>query len=265
MSFSISRRRFAGTVAAAVGGSLLGPFRSVARASLSRGEPETFIQLNSNENPYGPSPRALEALSRSSRVAGRYPDASEEEVREAIARHHRVTTKQIVLGCGSSDILRMADSAFVAPGKTVVAAEPTFEAVLLHARVTRAEAVRVPLTPDFRHDLTAHGIRMRWQDGPRLCLQSQQPDRDGRRRRGALLLPRPGAGRSSGSRRRGLPPLRRGPRVPHARSNSSAVFRRSSSRGPSPRSTGWRECGWDTRWPRKPTPSFSDPGPPGTT
>jgi len=155
MSFSISRRRFAGTVAAALSGSLLGPgpFRSVARASLSRGEPENFIQLNSNENPYGPSPGALEAFARSSRVAGRYPDASEEEVRDAIARHHRVTPKQVVLGCGSSDILRMVDSAFLGPGKTVIAAEPTFEAVLLHARVTRAEAVKVPLTSDFRHDL----------------------------------------------------------------------------------------------------------------
>lgn len=155
MSFSISRRRFTGTVAAALGGSLLGPgaLRSVAQASLSRGESENFIQLNSNENPYGPSARALDALARSSRVAGRYPDASEEEVREAIARHHRVTPKQVVLGCGSSDILRMADSAFLSPVKTVIAAEPTFEAVLLYARVTRAEAVKVPLTSDFRHDL----------------------------------------------------------------------------------------------------------------
>jgi histidinol-phosphate aminotransferase len=49
----------------------------------------------------------------------------------------------------------MADMAFLGPGKKVVAAEPTFEAVLGYARVTRAEAVKVPLTADFRHDLPA--------------------------------------------------------------------------------------------------------------
>ena len=72
-----------------------------------------------------------------------------------IARHHGVKPEQIVLGCGSSDVLRMADSAFLGPGKKVVAAEPTFEAVLLYARVTKADPVKVAQTADFRHDLPA--------------------------------------------------------------------------------------------------------------
>jgi len=60
-----------------------------------------------------------------------------------------------VLGCGSSEVLRLCDAAFLGPGRTVVAAEPTFEAVLHYAKVTRAEPVTVPLTADFRHDLEA--------------------------------------------------------------------------------------------------------------
>ncbi len=153
---SISRRRFVtacGTAAA--GAALLPPGLgdSIARASLPLGVPDTFVQLNSNENPYGLSPRALEALSRSAAVGSRYPDAAEDETRIAIARLHRVKPEQIVLGCGSSDILRMADAAFLPSGKGVVAAEPTFEAVLLYAGVLQAGAVKVPLTPDFRHDL----------------------------------------------------------------------------------------------------------------
>lgn len=151
-----SRRRFAGTVGAAVGAALL-PTRFlgfVAEASLARGEPEDFIQLNSNENPYGPSARALEAVARSRSTASRYPDTLEEETRDAIARHHSVEPRRVVLGNGSSEVLRMAAAAFATPGKTVVAAEPTFEAVLSYARVTRAEAVKVPLTEDFRHDLS---------------------------------------------------------------------------------------------------------------
>lgn len=54
---------------------------------------------------------------------------------------------------GSTEILRVADAAFLAPDKSVVVAEPTFEAVLNYARVTRATPVKVPLTPDLRHDL----------------------------------------------------------------------------------------------------------------
>lgn len=110
------------------------------------------IRLSANENPYGPCARSLEALSASASSASRYPTL-EDELRDALARHHGVRRDQIVLGCGSSDVLRMADSAFVPAGRTIVAAEPTFEAVLNYEKVTRAEAVKIPLTSDFRHDL----------------------------------------------------------------------------------------------------------------
>lgn len=160
MAFPISRRQLAGALGATVGAAVLGPLADhVAEASLSRGQSTDLIQLNSNENPYGASPRALEALARSGGAASRYPDANEEEARDAIARHHGVAIDQVVLGAGSSDILRMADSAFLTAGKTVVAAGATFEAVLAYARVTKAEAVKVPLTADHRHDLPAMAAR----------------------------------------------------------------------------------------------------------
>jgi histidinol-phosphate aminotransferase len=76
-------------------------------------------------------------------------------MRAAIAKHHDVAIEQVVLGCGSSEILHMADLAFTGPGRKAVAAEPTFEAVLRFAKVLRAEPVTVPLTPEFRHDLGA--------------------------------------------------------------------------------------------------------------
>jgi histidinol-phosphate aminotransferase len=78
---------------------------------------------------------------------------------DAIAKHHGVPIDRIVLGAGSSDILRMADSAYLQGNRTVVAADPTFEAVLLYARVTKAEPIRVPLTADQRHDLPAMAAR----------------------------------------------------------------------------------------------------------
>lgn len=151
-----SRRRFALSLGAALGATVVRPSASSA-SSAAAAEPAApaVIDLSSNENPYGPSPAALEAMTRSQAAAARYPDAAELATVEAIARLHEVDPDRVVLGCGSSEILRLCDAAFLGPGRTVVAAEPTFEAVLRYAKVTKAEPVTVPLTADFRHDLPA--------------------------------------------------------------------------------------------------------------
>ncbi len=155
MPSSLSRRAFAGTLGATAGVAFLdAPFASrLAEAATRRTRPLDAVILSSNENPYGPSPKALEAAAHA--VANRYPDGLAEEVREALARQHGVAAEQVLLGCGSSEILQMADQAFSGPGKRVVAAEPTFEAVLAYAKVARADGIKVPLTSDFRHDLPA--------------------------------------------------------------------------------------------------------------
>jgi len=154
----MQRRRFVAAVGAGVGASLLPPFAQPAAASLPPGAPAGLLQLNSNENPYGPAPGAVRAMNASARAAARYPDAAQEALVDAIARAHGVDREEIVLGCGSSEILQVSDQAFLGPGKKVVAAEPTFEAVLAYAKATRAEAVKVPLTDDFRHDLAAMAL-----------------------------------------------------------------------------------------------------------
>jgi histidinol-phosphate aminotransferase len=92
-------------------------------------------------------------MTRSQAVAARYQDAKEVELGETLARLHGVKPEQVVLGCGSGEILKMADAAFLGPEASVVAAEPTFEAVFDYAQVTRARAVKGPLTADHRHDL----------------------------------------------------------------------------------------------------------------
>jgi len=148
---TLSRREFHRALGAAVGAALVAP--RLAEARLPAGLPENTVQLNSNENPYGPSRKALSAMTRSQRIAARYPDALEAQMSEAIARLHGVEPENVVLGCGSGEVLRMAGMAFLGPGKKVLVAEPTFEAVLSYARVTSAEPIPVPLTADFRHDL----------------------------------------------------------------------------------------------------------------
>lgn len=155
LSRTFSRRQFARLVGTGAGAAFILRDSKIAPALAETPRPpaESLIRLSSNENPYGPSPKALAAMTDSQRIASRYPDGLGRQIAEMIAKYHQVDPDNVLLGCGSGEILRIADMAFLSPGKNVVVAEPTFEAVLLYARVTRAEPVKIPLTPDFRHDL----------------------------------------------------------------------------------------------------------------
>jgi histidinol-phosphate aminotransferase len=148
----LSRRGFAGAIGAAFGAALLRPALTEA---LDAGETARAgpIRLNANENPYGPPESARRAIAASAADGHRYPDDLAAQVRRALGARHGVAPEQIALGCGSSQILQMADTAYLEPNRTVVAAEPTFEAVLGYADVLRSRAVKVPQTSDFRHDL----------------------------------------------------------------------------------------------------------------
>jgi histidinol-phosphate aminotransferase len=115
--------------------------------------PDGAIRLNFNENPYGPSPQALEALATCGHLANRYPDQTYFQVKDALAQKFNVTRDNIALGCGSTEILRGVDATFLDSNRNVVAPEPTFEAVLEYAGVLHAQPVKIPLTSDHRHDL----------------------------------------------------------------------------------------------------------------
>jgi len=154
-TIGMTRRGFGAALGAAAGAVLVDTrlMPATAEARVATGLPTDVFQLNSNENPYGPSAAARAAMTRSHEVAGRYPDASVDELQRTLAKAHGVAPEQVLLGCGSGDILRMADWAFLGPDRKVVVAEPTFEAVLAYNRVTRAQPVKVPLDAAFRHDL----------------------------------------------------------------------------------------------------------------
>jgi histidinol-phosphate aminotransferase len=150
-----SRRDFSRAIGQSLAIAFAGPGAlSAAKPAPTDDAPSSGpIRLNFNESPYGPSPRAREAFAACGLTAARYPDHKYKEVQDALAELHGVARENILLGCGSTEILRVADAAFLAQGKNLVVAEPTFEAVLEYARVTKAEPVKVPLTADYRHDL----------------------------------------------------------------------------------------------------------------
>lgn len=138
----------------------LSPFGSLPASALSfepaRTEAPTGpILLNSNENAYGPLPNSVEALQGALGQANRYPFSFYGELAEELGALHRVQPSQIVLGCGSSEILRMATMAFLAKSKQLVQASPTYEAVERYARVAGASVVTAPLTHEYAHDLGA--------------------------------------------------------------------------------------------------------------
>ncbi len=168
MAWKLTRRDFTRTMGTALGAVVAVPkiAEAVPQSGVHRGaDPSGAILLNSNENPYGPSPAAKQAIAASQQIAARYPDESEDRILHTIAKYHSVQPEDVALGCGSGEILRMADMAFLGPGKRVVVAEPTFEAVLAYAQITRADAVKVPQTADFRHDLPAMAAACNAQTG----------------------------------------------------------------------------------------------------
>ena len=112
------------------------------------------VRLSSNENPYGPSPAALAAMTEAFGLAWRYPDEHQDALVEELAKLHGVGANQILPGDGSGEILKLCAAAFTGPGKKLVVADPTFEAIAHHARTGGAEVVSVRLTSDYRHDLS---------------------------------------------------------------------------------------------------------------
>src|SRR4029077_7303707 len=84
----------------------------------------------------------------------RYPDVHNDELIEALAKLNGVNRGQIVLGDGSSEILKLCAETFTGPARgNLVAADPTFEALLNYASINGAEVVKAPITSSFSHDL----------------------------------------------------------------------------------------------------------------
>src|SRR5580658_4738939 len=151
-----SRRDFSRIIgqslAAAIAAPTL-PHLSLLDATERKPMPPGAIRLSFNENPYGPSPKARAALADCSSISNRYPDEAYRQMINALAQKYNRKPENIILGCGSTEILRAADDAFLDSTQNVVAAAPTFEAVLDYARVLHSNAVLIPLTADHRHDL----------------------------------------------------------------------------------------------------------------
>src|SRR3984893_96895 len=156
-SHQISRRSFASVLGAGAAYAALRPPLSMSAPTLhlvsSTSDAAAVVRLSSNENPYGPSPMALKAMTDAFSLAWRYPDEHEQSLVDAVARMHGVAAEQILLGNGSREVLKVAAAAFTATGKKLVVGNPTFAGLPVYARAAQADAVKIDLTPDYAHDL----------------------------------------------------------------------------------------------------------------
>ncbi len=157
-TMSISRRKFAQLLGISAATVVVRPLVSFAKPTQSVTTPLAedggIVRLSANENPYGPCPKALQAMTDSFGLACRYPDEHNNVLIDKLAKLNGVNHDQILLGDGSGEILKLCAETFTGPqnGK-LVAADPTFEAILNNASANGAEVVKVPLTSSFAHDL----------------------------------------------------------------------------------------------------------------
>src|SRR5260370_9956066 len=112
------------------------------------------LRLNRNESPYGLAPAAAEALKSAVDARSyRYPIDEPKALEAAIAKRYGVEKENVILGYGSTEILKMATEAFCNSVRPAIVAEPTFEAVLGFCPFIHARAVKINLNAEHRHDL----------------------------------------------------------------------------------------------------------------
>lgn len=112
------------------------------------------IKLASNENPWGPSPKAVAAISGMLHTLHRYPDGSSYYLTEAVARWIGSEPEEIVLGNGSNEVIEFLVKAFVGTGDAVITSHPSFLMYQKFVQVRGGENVVIPLK-EMRHDLEA--------------------------------------------------------------------------------------------------------------
>ena len=159
----LNRRRFVHHLGAGAAGSLALLQNGVrlraadlqnaaARAPL----PPGAIRIGSNENPYGPTPAALDAARISAVEGNRYGGGgSGAALAPALATLHGVPAKRILISGGSGDVLRAAMQAFTGPGLALVSGSPSYEQPVRQAKQAKVPVAEVPLTADLKLDLPA--------------------------------------------------------------------------------------------------------------
>ena len=117
------------------------------------------IKLASNENPLGPSPKAVAAIKKAAEGLNRYPDGSGFYLSQALTKKYGVDPGQIILGNGSNELIELVVRTFVQPGDEIISADPSF---VVYTMITQAAGGTnvIVQCKDMRHDLEAIAQRI---------------------------------------------------------------------------------------------------------
>lgn len=117
--------------------------------------PEMKARLLANENPWGPSKKAIQAIGESASRGNRYPYSNSRKLVTLLAEHEGVPEDHILLAPGSTDILEKVAFALCMKGGNVVSADPSYMSLINTAKSIGATWKNIPLKPDYAHDLKA--------------------------------------------------------------------------------------------------------------
>lgn len=115
----------------------------------------SIVKLASNENPLGPSSKAIEAIKNEAAQVHIYPDGAALDLREKLAKKHGIHMNQVLIGSGGEQILKLIAHTFIDEGDEVIFGAPSFALYDIVSSHIGAKCISLPLTEDFKHDLKA--------------------------------------------------------------------------------------------------------------
>jgi histidinol-phosphate aminotransferase len=152
----LSRRQWLKTASLAGGFTLFNGIHALSAEEIAKFNPRKLtnpIRLSSNENPYGPSERVRNAVKTAFDDGCRYPYSYARGLSEMLAKKHGVLSESIIITGGSTEGLKIAGITFTAHGGEIIAAKPTFLAMMQYAEMWGANINWVPVDENLGYDL----------------------------------------------------------------------------------------------------------------
>tara|TARA_Y100001960_G_C14667023_1_gene823859 strand:- start:204 stop:1271 length:1068 start_codon:yes stop_codon:yes gene_type:complete len=129
---------------------------------------DQIIKLNGNENPYGPSPKIIDAIKGSE--ISIYPDPFQRNLRQELEKFLKINSDYIIGGAGSDELIDLLFKLFISPGDLVLDCDPTFGMYSFCARVAGAKVEKIPRNSNF--DLDINAIRASTSRSPKIIFIS---------------------------------------------------------------------------------------------
>lgn len=126
---------------------------------------DNIIKLASNENPYGPSPKVMEAMLLAFNAIALYPDGAGRALKQALSEHYGFPPDFFILGAGADELISMLAVLTLNPEREAIMAEITFPMYRIAAQLAHGQVRTVPMTGDYDLDLEAHLAVMRETTG----------------------------------------------------------------------------------------------------